>query len=241
MGQKIEFKNLCQHQGQDRNSRLLFKQIQGIWSGPSVQVLMGTSGCGKSSLIKTLSGVWRPIEGQIFFDGEALWKFQGNTLNTNLLPKIGFSFQNNALFTSMRVIENLTFPYAQRNPNSTHEERTLLARDWLKKVELSASAQVFPHELSGGMQKRLGIARTLILKPDYIFLDDPTAGLDPITSKIMAALVKDLLKDSQALVIIVTNDPDRARDWGPHIHFLNNGTLSSPGSADHSRLSRDFL
>ncbi len=240
MGQKIEFKGLTQHQGQDPKARLLFANVSGLWSGPSVQVLMGPSGIGKSSFIKTLAGVWRPQRGEIVFEGQPLWIENSQILNPKLLPKIGFSFQNNALFSSMRVLENLTFPYSQRFPSSTRQERDSLATEWLKKVGLEASAKVYPHELSGGMQKRLGIARTLILNPEYIFLDDPTAGLDPITSKTMASLVKDLLKNSQALVVIVTNDPDRAKDWGPHIHYLTDQTLNSPGQSQYKNISRDY-
>lgn len=205
MNQSLEFRALSQYQGQDPSARILFQNITDRWTGPSVQVLMGSSGCGKSTFIKSLAGVWRPSSGEVLFGGKNLWNQNDENQNMPILSKIGFSFQNNALFTSMRVIENLTFPYAQRFPESKKEDRIILAKKWLKNVELQSSSDVYPHELSGGMQKRLGIARTLILNPEYIFLDDPTAGLDPITSKVMAKLVKDLLKDSSALVIINCN------------------------------------
>lgn len=205
-----------------------------------MHVIMGPSGQGKSTLLKTLGGVWRPQKGQLLFGKKNLW-VGDEKQDLNLLKSLGFAFQNNALFSSLRVLENLQFPHRQRFPEIAETERRNIALDWLSKVGLEASANVFPHELSGGMQKRLGLARTLILKPDYIFLDDPTAGLDPITSKVMSDLISNLLKGTQALVIIVTNDPDRARDWGPNIHFLIDKKLTSPGGVGYSQLAEEYL
>jgi phospholipid/cholesterol/gamma-HCH transport system ATP-binding protein len=239
--QTLEFKNLTQFRGQNPEESKLFQEASGFWEGPSVQVLMGPSGVGKSSFIKTLGGVWRIPQGQVLYKGRPLWNSQKTHLDPSLLKTIGFSFQNNALFSSMRVLENLTFPYSQRFPQSSRKDREQLAHEWLKKVGLEANAFMFPHELSGGMQKRLGIARTLILQPEFIFLDDPTAGLDPITSKVMAELVMNLLKDSHALVVIVTNDPDRAKEWGPHIHVLTTEGIFSPGHNRYSKIVGEYL
>ena len=236
---ELRASELVQRQGNDTQGRVLFENISFCWKAPGLHVLMGASGAGKSTLLKTLGGVWEPSEGKVQIDGAPLWSSNGNQ-NAKILERMGFAFQNNALFSSMRVVDNISFPHRKRFPSFGESARTALAHDWLKKVGLEASAHAFPHELSGGMQKRLSIARTLCLSPDFIFLDDPTAGLDPITSRIMAALVNDLLKGSSALVIIVTNDPDRAQDWGPNIHFLEDGKLASPGEASYSEIFEKF-
>jgi len=154
---------------------------------------------------------------------------------------IGFAFQNNALFTSLRVIENLTYPHSLRFPEISKDERLALAKSWLDRVDLLKSAEQFPEELSGGMQKRLGIARALILSPKFLFLDDPTAGLDPITSKSIAGVLIELLKENSALTVLVTNDFDRAQQWGGSLHFLDNGQLLSKGHPDYFKTAEAFI
>jgi phospholipid/cholesterol/gamma-HCH transport system ATP-binding protein len=186
---------------------------------------MGPSGEGKSALLKTLGGVWKPSSGELFFDGRRVWGRRSQIQDPQILNRIGFAFQNNALFNSLRVLENLLFPHRSRFPDTAESTRRKLGESWLEKVGLLAASHQYPHELSGGMQKRLAIARTLMLDPDFIFLDDPTAGLDPITSKNIADLIRTLLGDRDTLVVIVTNDPDRAADWGSNRHFLKNGQL----------------
>jgi len=237
----IETEAIAQSQGQELLTPWLFENVSLAWRGPGVHVVMGSSGGGKSSLLKTLGGVWKPRRGRLLLNGRPLWAREGYAQDAGLLAEIGFAFQNNALFGSLRVIENLTFPHRCRHPSTPESERRELAQSWLAKVGLEAAAPLFPHELSGGMQKRLSIARCLMLKPTLIFLDDPTAGLDPITSRQMAELVKELLRGLDGLIVIVTNDPDRARDWGPNIHFLADRELHSPGSPRHEELGRIFL
>lgn len=231
MAHVLEAKDLAQTPGQERFLKPLFEQVSFRWESPAMHVIMGHSGGGKSTFLKTLGGVWKPARGQVYFDGKPMW---GRTLpiqDLEILKHLGFAFQNNALFSSLRVIDNLTFPYLQIHPETPRTQAIQLAEDWLERVGLSASAQVYPHELSGGMQKRLSLARTLILEPRFVFLDDPTAGLDPMTSKEIADLLKNLVSSQERIVVIVTNDPDRAIEWGPHIHFLHQGQLVSPSSS----------
>ncbi len=206
-----------------------------------MHVVMGASGAGKSTLLKCLGGVWRPQGGDVLLDGASLWESSNFAGNAAALQRIGFAFQNNALFTSMRVIENLSYPHRQRFPHISEKTRQAIAMEWLAKVGLEASALLYPHELSGGMQKRLAIARALILNADCLFLDDPTAGLDPITSRQISKLLLSLLKESQALVVLVTNDADRARSWSQNIHFLADKKLHSPGTSAYAELQRKFL
>lgn len=236
---ELKVEDIAQSQGAMIGERLLFREISFRWTAPSLQVVMGSSGAGKSTFLKSIGGVWKPLRGSVQIDGAPLWV--DDEQNPQILRRIGFAFQNNALFSSLRVIENVSFPHRQRFPEMPEVQRKELALDWLNKVGLEASAYSYPHELSGGMQKRLSIARTLALKPDFIFLDDPTAGLDPITSKVMAELIHSLLAGSQALVVIVTNDPDRAKDWGPNIHFLSEQKLLSPDASEkYLKMQEDY-
>jgi phospholipid/cholesterol/gamma-HCH transport system ATP-binding protein len=216
---------VVQSPGRLRHGPSLF-EVDCEWKGPSLNVIMGESGSGKSTLLKTLGGVWEPLSGQVLFEGESLWSESGHRQNRSLLSRIGFCFQNNALFNSMTCFENLCFPRSQRRPLESEFARREIATHWLDKVGLSGSESLFPFELSGGMQKRLAIARTLILEPDYIFFDDPTAGLDPITSRQIALLLLELLENRPSLTFVVTNDEDRARSWAPSVFELRGGHLS---------------
>lgn len=241
MGCWLEGTDLAQSLGAEPGGPLLFKNVSFRWEAPSVHVIMGYSGEGKSGLLKTLGGVWKPAHGRLSADDRPLWGRKTYRQDAKTLARLGFAFQNNALFNSFRVLENLCYPHRQRFPEIKEFDRKALALEWLHKVGLDHAVNQYPYELSGGMQKRLSIARALILNPDYIFLDDPTAGLDPITSKRMAELVSELLRGRDALVVIVTNDPDRARDWGPNIHFLTDETLRSPGHPDYAKIKDQFL
>ncbi|MBS1983974.1 MAG: ATP-binding cassette domain-containing protein [Bdellovibrionales bacterium] len=241
MGCVLEGRALSQTQGAEPHLPVLFTDVSFRWTAPSVHVIMGHSGEGKSALLKSMGGVWKPRSGQVVADGKNMWAEKAYIQDPRILTRLGFAFQNNALFNSLRVLENLCFPHRQRFPKMPEAERRSLALDWLHKVGLEQTVAQYPYELSGGMQKRLAIARTLILEPDFIFLDDPTAGLDPITSKKMSDLIATLLKGREALVVIVTNDPDRALAWGPNIHFLVDGHLVSPGSSNYHAVRKVFL
>lgn len=233
--------NLGQRQGQLLGHPYLFRNISFEWQGTGLHVIMGRSGAGKSTLLKTLGGVWRPQEGKLFFGGRGLWGRYSPIQDPQILKQIGFLFQNNALFSSVSVLENLCLPHREKYVEIGENERRELAMHFLEKVGLSHAAQQQPHELSGGMQKRLGLARALILKPRYIFLDDPTAGLDPITSHQMADLLDSLLKEQKGMVIIVTNDPYMARRWGPNIHILEDAKLYSPQMNNYSQFYEPYF
>lgn len=242
MNFELSATNISQNAGADPEGPTIFRSLTIQIPGPGLHVIMGPSGQGKSTLLKTLGGVWEPQTGNISLGGQPLWDpLIPHTLNKKILPRMGFAFQNNALFKSLRVIDNLTFPYECRYPNQPKAERIKLATSWLEQLGLSAVAQQLPDELSGGMQKRLGLARCLMLNPEFIFLDDPTAGLDPLTSREIAALLGKMLSKIQALVIVVTNDPDRAADWGPAIHYFDQGNIRSPGDSQYALTRERFL
>lgn len=240
MEARYEVTDLTQSKGQEWPAPLVFSDISFCWKTPSFHMILGPSGGGKSTLLKTLGGVWRPTKGNVLIDGEPLW--QPNTLTPNSLcaSRIGYAFQNNALFSSMRVIENLTYPLLVRERVSSPTQANELAMSWLQTMGLESSAWLHPQEMSGGMQKRLAIARALVLEPEILFLDDPTAGLDPVTSASLMALVMDLLSKKSGLVVMVTNDIDRAKESPADKHYLVDGKLFSKGDENFEKFAERF-
>lgn len=178
-----------------------------IFAGEKV-VLVGPSGQGKSVLLKTLAGLIRPNEGTFCCLGENFHSASAARRH-ELVRNMGMLFQKNALFDSLTCAENIAFPLQETTRLSVKEIEEKV-QFFLNAVGLSHTYNLYPDEISGGMQKRLGIARALALNPKIIFYDDPTAGLDPITSRKIIDLIIDLQKQSQSTVVAVTNDMNRA-------------------------------
>jgi phospholipid/cholesterol/gamma-HCH transport system ATP-binding protein len=186
-------------------------------------VLFGGSGTGKSTLLRAIIGLDRAAGGSIKLDGQEL-----NDLDDRgwreIRRKIGYSFQSGALFDSLTVGENLEYPLREFTKMSS-EERRALASDMLSKVGLPGIEGLYPSELSGGMQKRVGMARTLMLDPQLILYDEPTAGLDPANSKMIAELMGSLKKAGKT-GILVTHDVPCALSVGDRIAFLFEGKIA---------------
>lgn len=195
----------------------------------SSYVVLGQSGVGKSVLLKILAQLIVPDEGQVRI----------GTRN------IGMLFQKNALFDSLTVHENLDFPLRERTSLSVGERRLKVEKflDW---VGLANTGHQFPDELSGGMQKRLGIARALIVEPEILFYDEPTAGLDPITSRVIADLILRLKNEMKTTIVVVTSDVMRAFQLGDQIGLLVRGqgtlgaSLIAAGSPSEAKQSSDL-
>ena len=169
-----------------------------------VFVILGGSGCGKSTLLKNLIGLYAPIEGEVWIEGGNLLAARDND-RLFLLRKFGVMYQSGALFGSMTVLENVRLPLDEFTalPEPVKE---LVALAKLKLVGLGAAAQKLPSELSGGMQKRAAIARAMALDPRILFLDEPSAGLDPVTSAGLDLLIKELAQHFGITFIIVTHE-----------------------------------
>ncbi|RPI73046.1 MAG: ATP-binding cassette domain-containing protein [Ignavibacteriales bacterium] len=167
-------------------------------------VVFGRSGTGKSVLLKCIARLLDPDSGEIFVDGKDVLKLEMKELN-ELRKNIGFLFQSAALYDSMTVRENLEFPLI-RNFDFSPKEREDKIKNVLKKVGLEKSIDMMPAELSGGMKKRIGLARTIITEPKLILYDEPTTGLDPITVKEISNLIVELQEDINATSIVVTHD-----------------------------------
>ncbi len=200
-----------------------------IFRGVSFQVpqggslaILGPSGAGKTLCLKMLAGLLTPTEGWV-------------NLGTH---DVGMLFQKNALFDSLTVLENLLFPLRERR-GIRGPEADRRARELLEAVGLAHAGAQFPDELSGGMQKRLGIARALIVEPELLLVDEPTAGLDPITSRQIADLLDRLRRARGTTTVVVTNDIARAMQLGETVALLGGGRLTAPETPEQMRANPD--
>ncbi len=192
-------------------------------------VVLGRSGTGKSVLIKLISGLLRPDEGTINVLGESVLELNDRKLR-ELRLKIGFSFQNSALYDSMTVRENLEFPLVRNKRNLTRSEINQAVEEVLDGVGLSQAINQMPSELSGGQRKRIGIARTLILRPEIMMYDEPTAGLDPITCLEINGLINEVQERYKTASIIITHDLACAKEVGDRLVMLLDGKFERQGS-----------
>ncbi|MFA9392530.1 MAG: ABC transporter ATP-binding protein [Prolixibacteraceae bacterium] len=201
-----------------------------LYKGENVAVL-GKSGSGKSVLIKIIVGLLKPDAGDVFVLGKQIDKIKPKELNA-LRLRIGFSFQNSALYDSMSVYQNLTFPLKMNYTNLSKKEIDFAVNEVLEAVGLSDKKMQMPSDLSGGQRKRIGIARTLILKPEIMLYDEPTSGLDPITSAEILDLINDVQQQYNTSSIIITHDLTCAKNTSDRIVMLLNGQFLKPGSFD---------
>jgi phospholipid/cholesterol/gamma-HCH transport system ATP-binding protein len=200
-------------------------------------VVFGKSGSGKSVLIKCLVGLIEPNAGHIVLLGSTLSDLKSEEVNA-LRKKVGFLFQSGALYDSMTVRENLAFPLRDMKSKSKMET-DILIQDALEDVGLTDAIDKMPSELSGGMRKRVGLARSLILNPQIILYDEPTTGLDPITSREISQLILDVQKKYNAAAIIITHDVECARITSNRMMIIKDGTSTAEGTFAELSNSKD--
>jgi phospholipid/cholesterol/gamma-HCH transport system ATP-binding protein len=198
-------------------------------TGESLAVL-GKSGSGKSVLLKIITGLLRPDAGRVF-----LWEGKTDQLTEEdwlpLRRRLGMVFQSGALFDSMSVFDNIAFPLRERKMQPEHEIRRIV-EERLEWVSLSDAGRLAPSELSGGMRRRVALARTLAVDPEFILYDEPTSGLDPITGRRIAQLMRDLDRKLNSTSVLVTHDIDCAHIVSSRWAFLSGGRLVQDGSPD---------
>jgi len=201
-------------------------------------VILGKSGTGKSVLIKTIVGLVEIDEGDLFILGQNISQLNENEL-IEIRKKIGFLFQSAALYDSMTVRENLEFPLRRQLHKIPKDEMNSLVKEALHNVGLENTIDLWPSELSGGMRKRLGLARTLILKPEIMLYDEPTTGLDPITSKEISHLILEVQKKYNTSSIIITHDIGCTKLIANRIIVLKDGICAAEGSYSDMENSTD--
>jgi phospholipid/cholesterol/gamma-HCH transport system ATP-binding protein len=201
-------------------------------------VVLGKSGSGKSVTIKCMVGLIRPDEGVVKLFDTDIASLNDDDLNA-LRVKIGFLFQNAALYDSMSVRENLEFPLRRHFKNLSGKEVDTSVIEVLESVGLAEAIDKMPSELSGGMRKRIGLARTLILKPEIILYDEPTTGLDTITSREISELILEIQEKYKTTSVIITHDMACAKLTGDRLVILKDGMITAQGGYDDLEKSND--
>ncbi len=195
-----------------------------------VNQVIGMSGSGKSVLTKCIVGLYRPEEGRVLYEGKSFHDMS-NEEKRQVRQEIGMLFQSSALFDSLTVLENVMFPLRMFAPTNetTMKER---ARSCLDRVQITDKDDLFPAQISGGMQKRVGIARAIAMNPKYLFCDEPNSGLDPQTAIVIDDLIKELTEEFDTTTIVVTHDMNSVMEIGENIIFINEGRKWWQGSRE---------
>ena len=196
-------------------------------------VVMGQSGCGKSVLLKLIVGLMKPDDGEIWVDGKEITNLKEKDIN-EVRKNIGMLFQSSALFDSMNVFENVAFMLVQHTNLSKQEIREIVAEK-LELVELPGIEGLKPAELSGGMRKRVGLARALAINPDVVLYDEPTTGLDPITAEEINILIKNLSTKLKITSIAVTHDMKSAFTIATRMSMMHDGKIIASGTPEEMK------
>ena len=191
-------------------------------------LIIGQSGSGKTVLMKCLVGLLNSDQGKIFFDNKRFDELSFSNLS-DLRKEIGMVFQGTALFDSMSVLENIIFPLRMFT-NKSNDEMIYRGNEVIKRVDLKDANNKLPSEISGGMKKRVAIARAIVLNPKYLFCDEPNSGLDPKTAIIIDNLIKEITKEYNITTVINTHDMNSVMEIGEKIIFLVNGRKIWEGS-----------
>jgi phospholipid/cholesterol/gamma-HCH transport system ATP-binding protein len=208
----------------------VLKGIDFTFEAGKTNLVIGKSGSGKTVLLKILVGLFKPTSGHVWYDNTDLVTADKKTLR-KLRMQVGMLFQGNALFDSMSIEENIRFPLDMFT-TQTLKEKTDRVNNCLERVSLAGINKKFPSEISGGMQKRVGIARAIVLNPKYLFCDEPNSGLDPQTSITIDELIQDITKDNNITTIINTHDMNSVMEIGENICLLDKGLLAWKGHKD---------
>lgn len=213
----IEIKNIKKSFGE----KTILYDISAVMETGKCNLIIGASGSGKTVLTKCMVGLFQPDHGDILYEGESMVNMNDEQ-RKELRQKIGMLFQGSALFDSMTVEENVMFPLDMFSKLS-YKERKDRANEVLERVNLKDTNKKFPAEISGGMKKRVGIARAIVLNPKYLFCDEPNSGLDPQTSLLIDKLIKKITTEFNITTIVVTHDMNSVMEIGDNILFMHQG------------------
>lgn len=217
LGAMIEFRNITKA----FEGRTILDNVSGVFEKGKCSFIIGGSGTGKSVLLKCIVGLIRPDLGQVFFDNRNFTDGDAET-KREIRQEIGMLFQGSALFDSKTVEENVMFPLDMLT-NMSKSEKADRVEFCLKRVGLEHAAQRMPSEISGGMKKRVGIARAIVLNSKYLFCDEPNSGLDPLTAIKIDELIQEITEEYQTTTVVVSHDMNSVMGIGDYIMFLYKG------------------
>jgi phospholipid/cholesterol/gamma-HCH transport system ATP-binding protein len=220
----IEIKNL----GKTFGERPVLNDISFTFEKGKNNLIIGASGSGKTTITKCIVGLQEPNTGIVNYDGKNFWEM-GRKEKAALRQSIGFLFQGGALFDSMTVEENVKFALRVFS-NQTQKEMNDRVDFCLERVNLHGVKALFPDELSGGMKKRVGIARAISMQPKYLFCDEPNSGLDPQTSVVIDQLISEITYEYDITTVVITHDMNSVLEIGDNIMFLHHGEKCWNGS-----------
>ena len=208
----------------------VLKGISTIFESGKTNLIIGRSGAGKTVLLKTLIGLIHPTSGNIWYDKINFTNLEKQDMR-NIRMQMGMLFQGSALFDSMTIEQNIRFPLDMFT-NMTRKEKLDRVNYCLERVSLVGANNKYPSEASGGMQKRVGIARAIVLNPKYLFCDEPNSGLDPKTAIMIDELISSITEENNITTIINTHDMNSVMEIGDNICFLHEGRLEWSGTKD---------
>ncbi len=222
----------------------VLKGVSVTFEQGKTNLIIGKSGAGKTVFLKLLVGLFLPTSGDIWY-GDINFTALSHKERKAIRAKMGMLFQGSALFDSMSVEENVRFPLDMFT-NLTKKEKDMRVTETLERVELVGAGKRYPSECSGGMQKRVGIARAIILKPQFLFCDEPNSGLDPTTALTIDELIREITVENNMTTVINTHDMNSVMEIGEKITFLHMGKLAWVGSrhevlASDNELMQDFI
>ncbi|WP_288764485.1 ATP-binding cassette domain-containing protein [uncultured Porphyromonas sp.] len=229
----IEVRDLHMSFGQKE----VLKGVNATFNPGECSLIIGKSGVGKTVLMKCVIGLLEPTKGSVSYDGIELQTLSPE--ETRLLrQKVGMLFQNSALFDSMNVMENVLYPLDMFSDEKGASRRAR-AKECLERVQLYDARYKYPGEISGGMKKRVAIARAIALRPRYLFCDEPTSGLDPETSKMIDILLREITLEDQMTTIVNTHDMNSVANIGDHVLFVHDGNIWWEGKGKDIEKSDD--
>ena len=229
----IEFKNIEKSFGEKK----VLNAVSHVMQTGICNLIIGTSGSGKTVLQKCLVGLFEPDSGEIIYDGTSFTDMTGEN-RKELRQQIGMLFQGSALFDSMTVEQNVMFPLDMFS-KMNHSEKHKRVNEVLARVNLEDANKKFPAEISGGMKKRVGIARAIVLNPKYLFCDEPNSGLDPQTSMVIDKLIYDITKEFNMTTVINTHDMNSVMEIGESILYMDEGKKEWNGNNEEIIFSKN--
>lgn len=229
----IEFKNIKKSFG----DKVILDGVSHVMETGKTNLIIGTSGSGKTVLQKCLVGLFEPDEGEIIYDGRSFTDMTEEERKL-LRQQIGMLFQGSALFDSLTVEENVKFPLNMFTKDS-HSKKIQRVNKVLERVNLVGVNKKFPAEISGGMKKRVGIARAIVLNPKYLFCDEPNSGLDPQTSMVIDKLIRELTVEYNITTVINTHDMNSVMEIGDNILYIVEGKKEWTGNSEDIIFSKN--